>query len=124
MELFLKYLGEVMDFASHWPDFMCVIAGMAAGNAQTIALERYFLPKVIDPEAIRRQQGFTFLFCWFASALQSTILWSIWDPADPFLARFACSAIICSAARLIYPPLASALTKAFPMISSAWRKTP
>lgn len=111
---------RLLSIAAHWPDLTCVAVGGAVACVLTLALEWFFLPIVEDLALKRRQKGQTFLFCWGLSGSLSTILWRLWDPADPFLVVFATSFIVGPLPFVVYPALARLATKFVPAIGSAW----
>ena len=116
----MEYLNKLLDLWVHYPDLIILILGTAVGFLLTTALERYYLPTVTDPDAKRRQQGLTFLFCWGMSVAMSELLWWALDPADSVRIRTVVSVTTGVIGSFFYPALARYLTAKFPIIGSAW----
>lgn len=115
-----KWLDQIMGFGMHYPDIAAMIIGSLAGFALTLALELYFLPTTTDVDMKRRQKGCTFLFCWLASSVASSMFWLAIDRDDPPFARWTICITVSVFSFFAYPVLARYLTTKFPAIGSAW----
>lgn len=115
-----KWFDEFYALGMHNPDLLALIIGSLAGFALTIVLELYFLPTTTDPDRKRRQKGYTFLFCWFASTVASALFWLAIDTADSAYVRWTICAIVSVFGFFCYPVLARYLTAKFPAIGTAW----
>jgi hypothetical protein len=120
----LKWLEEVLEFGMHWPDLTSLVVGSIAGFIAALALELFFLPTTVDPDAKRRQKGYTFLVCWIMSTIFSALFWSALDPIDPPAMRWIVSATVTIAGFFFYPAIARYLTAKFPAIGTAWAGKP
>jgi hypothetical protein len=112
----------LLNLGTHYPDLLILVVGSAVGYALTVALERYFLPVVQDPGAIRAQQGATFIFCWLTSGTAAALLWWALDPLDRMAVRVTVSYLVGVLGFFGYPPLVRWLTAKFPDIGTAWVK--
>lgn len=117
---FKAWVAWVLDLWQHYPDLVIMVGSSAFGMLPTLALEWWFLPTVTDPDAKRRQKGYTFLFCWLVSSSSSAMLWWVVDPADPLRVRVTVSVIFGAFGFFAYPPIARILTDKFPALGSAW----
>ena len=114
----------LFNLGAHYPDIMSLALAGLIGFSLTIALERYVLPVVSDPLALRRQQGATFLFCWFVTGTAGALLWWAIDPVDALHVRLIVSYTTGCLSFFVYPALSRMLSAKFPAIGSAWSKTP
>jgi len=114
----------LLNIAEHYPDTVCLLLGSIAAFTLTAMLERYFLPPTVDPVALRRQQGFTFLFCWLASGVISSALWTVVDPADPLRMRLVVSFTVGILPFPTYPILSRLAAAHFKAFSTAWINPP
>lgn len=110
----------ILNVGAHQPDLVCLLVGGLAAFLLTVAIERYFLPTTADAAAKRRQQGVTFLLCWGASVVFSSLMWWALDPADKLGVRVTVSLIVGVLTTSLYPALARWLTARYPSIGSAW----
>src|SRR6185295_9951666 len=115
------WIDEIWNFGMHSPDVASLVIGSLCGFALTIALEMYFLPTTTDPEVRRRQKGATFLFCWFASTVASSLFWLAIDGVDPPFVRWTICSVVSVFGFFGYPALARYLTARFPSIGTAWK---
>lgn len=122
MDTFQKWFDEISALGMNNPDLLALVIGTLAGFALTIALELYFLPSTTDPEIRRRQKGYTFLFCWLASTVASSLFWMAIDKEDPAPVRWTICAIVSVFGFFGYPILARYLSVKFPAIGSAWQQ--
>jgi hypothetical protein len=113
-----------LNIGSHYPDLTSLVIGNLSGFVLTLALELYFMPEVTDLAQKRRQQGYTFLFCWVVSTGASALLWWAIDPKDRFGERLTVSLVVSVLGFFFYPLLARYLTAKFPAIGSAWNGAP
>jgi hypothetical protein len=120
MDSVIHWIREILELGEHYLDLVILLACSAFGMLLTVALEWWFLPTVTAPDAVRRQKGYTFLFCWAMSAASSSFLWYAIDPADPLKVRLSVSIVVGAFGFFAYPPLARVLTDKFPAIGSAW----
>lgn len=116
----MDIMNWILSVGAHQPDLVCLLVGGLAAFLLTVAIERYFLPTTTDPTAKRRQQGLTFLLCWGAAVVFSSLMWWALDPADKFGVRFTVSLIVGVLTTSLYPAIARFLTARFPAIGSAW----
>ncbi len=120
----LQKLQAVIDFLAglgqHYTDAVILLGCSAFAMLPTLALEWWFLPTVTAPDAVRRQKGLTYLFNWSIASVSSTVLWSLFDPADPIAVRISVSIIAGAFGFWLYPPIARILTDWKPSIGSAW----
>lgn len=114
------WIDELSALGMHNPDLLALLIGSLAAFALTIVLELYFLPTTSDPEVRRRQKGCTFLFCWLASTVASSLFWLAIDPLDAAFVRWTICAVVSVFGFFGYPVLARYLTTKFPAIGSAW----
>jgi hypothetical protein len=113
---------------SHYPDLIALLVGSLVGYVFTAMVEMYFLPIYTDPVQQRRQQGLTFLLCWFTSAGASTVLWTFIDHGDPMQMRIWISVVVGVLSFAGYPlvaRVATSILKRFGIeLGSAWTKAP
>jgi len=109
-----------LNVGSHYPDLMCLMVGSLSGYLLTVVLELWFLPTVTEPDAKRRQQGYTFLFYWLMATGASSIMWWAIDPVDQFHVRLVVSLVVSVFGFFGYPMIARALSAKYPSIGSAW----
>lgn len=120
MDLSIPSVESVLSFAGRWPILLSIIVAGAAAWFLTLVLERYFLPTVHDPEALRHQKGATFLVNAVLAALFTTLLWDALVPDVPLVTRLEVSFVAGIVTAFLYPILAKLATNRWPAIGSAW----
>lgn len=110
----------VLAFAGRWPILLSIVVAGAAGWMLTLVVERYFLPMVSAPEAVRRQKGFTFVLNWLLAAGATTLLLHALVPESRLVTRVEVALVSSLITAFVYPILARLATKRWPDIGSAW----
>lgn len=115
-------LTDLIDIGNLHPDLLSLAVGTLAGFVLTIVLERYFLPTACTPASQRLQQGCTFLFCWWISALICGSLWWVLDGKALIKTRIVISLVVSIFPFPGYPFLARMLASRWSAFGTAWTK--
>jgi len=121
VDLSIPSVESVLAFAGRWPILLSIVVAGAAGWILTLVVERYFLPTVHDPEAIRHQKGATFVINWALGTLLTSILWDALVDDVPLVTRLEVSVVAAIVTAFLYPILARLATAKWPAIGSAWQ---
>ena len=122
MDEISKVIDWIFGIGGHYPVLIVLLGGTLVGFALTVALERYFLPVALSDQARRRQQGLTFLFCWFASGTASALLWWAIDGDETRTLRPVVSYLSGVLVFFASPAIVRYLEAKYPAIGSAWSK--
>lgn len=112
---------RIVQFALRWPALLSIVVAGAAAHVLVVVVERFLLPEVHDPAALRTQRGIVFLITAALAMLLTASLWAVLVPDVPLVARLVVSGIAAILTAAAYPILGRIATSRWPDIGSAWR---
>lgn len=113
-------IDSILNWAATRPVLLSLVLAGAAAFFVTLVVERYLLPTVHDPDALRRQKGATFLLCVVLSAVLDVAMWWALAPGAALGARIAVSVVAGILTSFLYPIVARWASQRWPSIGSAW----